>query len=140
MAWLVTGGAGYIGVHVVPALKASGLDVVVLDDLSTGRAHLVDAPLVVGDVGDDAVLERVMTEYRIDGVLHFAARKQVAESVADPLGYYSANVGSLVTLLEAMRRHGVDLLVFSSSAAVYGSPDVPLVTEETATLPVSPYG
>jgi UDP-glucose 4-epimerase len=140
MSWLVTGGAGYIGRHVVNALQVAGEHVVVLDDLTTGRPETVTAPLVHADVGDRAALDAVFRRHQVRGVVHLAAHKQVGESVADPLRYYRANVGNLVTLLEAMRAHGVDTLVFSSSAAVYGTPDVPLVTEQTPTLPVSPYG
>jgi UDP-glucose 4-epimerase len=140
MSWLVTGGAGYIGRHVVRSLQAAGEDVVVLDDLSTGRRETVSAPLVQADVGDRAALDALFRHHPVRGVVHLAADKQVAESVADPLRYYRGNVGHLVTLLEAMRDHAVGILVFSSSAAVYGSPDVPLVTEGTPTLPVSPYG
>ncbi|MGY1748064.1 UDP-glucose 4-epimerase GalE [Modestobacter sp. SYSU DS0511] len=140
MSWLVTGGAGYIGLHVVRALTARGHEVVVLDDLSTGRDHLVDVPLVRGSVHDRDLLERVLVEHRVRGVVHMAAKKQVAESVALPLHYYRENVTGLLTLLEAMRAREVDLLVFSSSAAVYGMPDVDQVTEETPTVPLSPYG
>lgn len=140
MTWLVTGGAGYIGLHVVRALQADGEDVVVLDDLSSGRAELLSAPLVRGDVGDAAVLDAVMSEHDVHGVVHLAAKKSVSESVADPLRYYRENVAGLVVLLEAMARHGVGVLVFSSSAAVYGAPDVDLVTEQTPTVPMSPYG
>ncbi len=140
MTWLVTGGAGYIGLHVVRALTGRGADVVVLDDLSTGRAGLVEAPLVEGDVGDAALLDRVLAGHRVEGVVHLAAKKQVGESVENPLLYYRENVTKLATLLEAMRRHEVPTLVFSSSAAVYGAPDVEMVTEETPTVPMSPYG
>ena len=140
MTWLITGGAGYIGLHVVRALEAAGEDVLVLDDLSTGRSDRLTAPLVEGDVGDATLLDRLMTAHPIRGVVHLAAKKQVEESVREPLFYYQQNVGGLITLLTAMRRHDVSKIVFSSSAAVYGSPDVHLVTEATPTAPLSPYG
>ena len=140
MTWLVTGGAGYIGLHVVRALREAGDDVLVLDDLSNGRPELVEAPLVPGDVGDAPLLDRLFRENEVRGVVHLAARKRVGESVADPLLYYRENVTKLVPLLEAMCRAGVGTMVFSSSAAVYGSPDVELVTESTPTAPLSPYG
>jgi UDP-glucose 4-epimerase len=140
MTWLVTGGAGYIGLHVVSALRRSGHDAVVLDDLSTGRGHLVDVPLVRGSVHDAELLATTMRQHGIRGVVHLAAKKQVGESVERPLHYYRENVDGLVTLLEVMRDTGVDVLVFSSSAAVYGMPDVEFVTEETPTVPLSPYG
>ena len=140
MTWLVTGGAGYIGLHVVEALRAAGQDVVVLDDLSSGRAHLVDVPLITGSVHDAELLRTTFREREIEGVIHLAAKKQVGESVERPLHYYRENVDGLLTLLEVMREFGVDVLVFSSSAAVYGMPDVEFVTEETPTSPLSPYG
>ncbi len=139
MTWLVTGGAGYIGLHVVRALRQTD-EVVVLDDLSSGRGDLVGVPLVVGDVGDADVLDRVFGEHDIAGVVHLAAKKQVAESVAAPLLYYRENVAKLIPLLEAMGRAGTRTMVFSSSAAVYGWPDVEQVTESTPTAPWSPYG
>lgn len=140
MTWLVTGGAGYIGLHVVEALRSGGHDVVVLDDLSTGRSHLVDAPLVEGSVHDADLLRTTMRDHEVRGVIHLAAKKQVAESVERPLYYYRENVDGLITLLEAMRESAVGLLVFSSSAAVYGMPDVEFVTEATPPVPLSPYG
>ena len=140
MTWLVTGGAGYIGLHVVQALQERGEDVVVLDDLSTGRAERVAAPLIRGSVGDGELLRRTMREHAVRGVVHLAAKKQVGESVDRPLYYYRENVGGLETLLEAMVDCDVRALVFSSSAAVYGSPDVEFVTERTPTVPLSPYG
>lgn len=141
MTWLVTGGAGYIGAHVVRAMVADGLDVVVLDDLSTGkRSRVPDVPVVAGSVGDRELVGETLSSHRVRGVLHIAAKKQVGESVADPLLYYRENVSGLVTLLESCRDHGVRRMVFSSSAAVYGLPDVDLVTEDTPCQPLSPYG
>ncbi|MER7798873.1 UDP-glucose 4-epimerase GalE [Streptomyces parvulus] len=142
MSWLVTGGAGYIGAHVVRALADGGERVVVFDDLSTGSADRVPdgVPLVVGSVLDEALLEGVIRDHAVTGVVHIAGKKQVAESVERPLHYYRENVTGLATLLEAMVSAGVDRLVFSSSAAVYGMPDVDLVTEDTPCLPLSPYG
>ena len=140
MTWLVTGGAGYIGLHVVKALQQRGEDVVVLDDLSTGREHLVEVPLLRGRVDDGELLRKAFGEHDVQGVIHLAAKKQVGESVDRPMYYYRENVQGLVTLLEAMVECGVPSMVFSSSAAVYGSPDVEFVTEQTPTVPQSPYG
>ncbi|MER7774496.1 UDP-glucose 4-epimerase GalE [Streptomyces sp. NPDC096191] len=142
MSWLVTGGAGYIGAHVVRALVDGGEHVVVYDDLSTGSTDRVPdgVPLVVGSVLDGALLEAAIRDHAVTGVVHIAGKKQVAESVERPLHYYRENVTGLATLLEAMTATGVGRLVFSSSAAVYGMPDVDLVTEDTPCLPLSPYG
>jgi len=142
MTWLVTGGAGYIGSHVVRALLASGAEVVVLDDLSTGAKDRVPegVRLELGSVRDRAALDRVFSGQAITGVVHIAAKKQVGESVAKPLWYYEQNVDGLRVLLEATVAAGVKRFVFSSSAAVYGSPPVDLVTEETPAVPLSPYG
>ncbi|MEV7125911.1 UDP-glucose 4-epimerase GalE [Streptomyces sp. NPDC093260] len=142
MNWLVTGGAGYIGAHVVRALAEGGENVVVYDDLSTGSADRVPdgVPLVVGTVLDADLLERTLRDHDISGVVHIAAKKQVGESVERPLYYYRENVTGLQTLLAAMTATGVDRIVFSSSAAVYGMPDVELVTEDTPCAPMSPYG
>ncbi|WP_306190184.1 UDP-glucose 4-epimerase GalE [Streptomyces sp. MK5] len=142
MSWLVTGGAGYIGAHVAHAMAEGGERVVVYDDLSAGGADRVPGgvPLVVGSVLDASLLERAIRDHDVVGVVHIAARKQVGESVERPLHYYRENVTGLQTLLEAMSATGVDRLVFSSSAAVYGMPDVALVTEDTPCLPLSPYG
>ncbi|MFF4959602.1 UDP-glucose 4-epimerase GalE [Streptomyces sp. NPDC001222] len=142
MSWLVTGGAGYIGAHVVRALMRGGESVVIYDDLSTGSADRVpaDAPLVVGSVLDAERLAQTIRDHDVTGVVHIAAKKQVGESVERPLHYYRENVTGLQTLLDVMTAAGVDRLVFSSSAAVYGMPDVDLVTEDTPCAPMSPYG
>lgn len=140
MNWLVTGGAGYIGAHVVHAMRGDG-DVVVLDDLSTGvPARLDDVPVVVGNVLDQELVRQVIADHHVTGVVHFAAKKQVEESVRRPLHYYRQNVEGLRALLDAAVESGVDSFVFSSSAAVYGSPDTDLVTEAAPCEPVNPYG
>lgn len=142
MTWLVTGGAGYIGAHVVRALLADGREVVVLDDLSTGFKERVPdgVPIVLGTVLDPAALDRAFSDHEVAGVVHLAGKKQVGESVAKPLYYFHENVEGLRVLLAAMGEHGVRSLVFSSSAAAYGMPDVEFVTEDTPCAPLSPYG
>ncbi|MFK0136469.1 UDP-glucose 4-epimerase GalE [Streptomyces murinus] len=142
MTWLITGGAGYIGAHVARAMAGAGEKVVVLDDLSAAvPARLPsDVPLVTGSTLDGPRLREVLTEHGVTGVVHLAARKQVAESVAEPTRYYQENVGGLATLLDAMAAADVHRLLFSSSAAVYGNPDVDLITEDTPCAPVNPYG
>ncbi|OPF77253.1 UDP-glucose 4-epimerase GalE [Streptomyces antioxidans] len=142
MTWLITGGAGYIGSHVVRAMTEAGESVAVLDDLSSGiRARLPeDVPLVHGSTLDRALLDRTFAELGVTGVVHLAARKQVGESVEQPLRYYRENVHGLTVLLEAVVAAGVGRFLFSSSAAVYGMPDVELVTEDTPCLPINPYG
>jgi UDP-glucose 4-epimerase len=141
MSWLITGGAGYIGSHVVAAFRRRGIPVVAYDDLSTGRPERVGgSDLVVGDVLDGAALERALRRYEVTGVLHLAAKKDVAESVADPLRYYRENVEGLRVLLAAMRTCAVDRLVFSSSAAVYGGDGSAPVQETDACSPANPYG
>ncbi|MFC8128978.1 UDP-glucose 4-epimerase GalE [Streptomyces sp. NPDC057302] len=142
MTWLITGGAGYIGAHVVRAMTEAGERAVVYDDLSTGIAERVPegVPLVTGSTLDADLLSRTLTEHAITGVVHLAAKKQVGESVEQPLRYYHENVEGLRVLLAAVTEAGVASFVLSSSAAVYGMPDVDLVTEETPCLPMSPYG
>ncbi len=141
---LVTGGCGYIGGHVVHVLKEAGDKVVIVDDLSYGKASRTQGfPLVVQDVAAPEapkVLEQVMRLYKVDAVIHFAARKQVGESMARPLWYYRQNVGGLVNVLDAMEAVGVQKMIFSSSAAVYGMPPVEIVREDTPKDPINPYG
>ncbi|NGO77361.1 UDP-glucose 4-epimerase GalE [Streptomyces sp. YC504] len=142
MTWLITGGAGYIGAHVVRALLAAGEQAVVFDDLSTGIAERVPegVAFVEGTVLDRAALDKAIAEHGITGVVHLAAKKQVGESVELPLHYYHQNIEGLRVLLAAVAAGGVRSFVFSSSAAVYGMPDVDLVTEDTPCLPMNPYG
>ncbi|WEH17589.1 UDP-glucose 4-epimerase GalE [Streptomyces sp. VNUA24] len=142
MTWLITGGAGYIGAHVVRAMLDAGEETVVYDDLSTGVAERVPdgVPLEIGSTLDAERLARVVRDRGVTGVVHLAAKKQVGESVERPLHYYRENVEGLRTLLSAVTDAGVGSFVFSSSAAVYGMPDVDLVTEETPCVPMSPYG
>jgi len=138
---LVTGGAGYIGSHVVRQLGAAGESVLTLDNLCTGFEKAVTAgELVVGDTGDAALLDRLFTTRDIDTVMHFAAHTSVPESVADPLKYYGNNTANSRTLLEACQRHGVRHIVFSSTAAVYGIPDGGSASELSPTRPINPYG
>jgi UDP-glucose 4-epimerase len=138
---LVTGGAGYIGSNVVRGLLERGHEPVVLDSLITGRRASVRPDLlIVGDVGDAALLDRVLSERHYDAVLHFAALKSVEESIRDPIRYFDHNVGRTVTLLSAMDRAGVRRLVYSSSAAVYGEPEVLPVSESAPLHPLNPYG
>ncbi|MPY56708.1 UDP-glucose 4-epimerase GalE [Streptomyces spongiae] len=142
MTWLITGGAGYIGAHVARAMAGAGERVVALDDLSTGVPTRLpeDIPLVRGSALDGDLLKRVLAEHSVTGVAHLAARKQVGESVTQPTRYYQENVSGLATLLEAVAEAGVRRFLFSSSAAVYGNPDVELITEDTPCAPVNPYG
>ncbi|MFI8006343.1 UDP-glucose 4-epimerase GalE [Streptomyces sp. NPDC086010] len=142
MTWLITGGAGYIGAHVAKAMKEAGERVVVLDDISTGiDARLPsDITLVRGSASDRAVVDRVLAEHAVTGVVHLAAKKQVGESVEKPLMYYRENVTGLSVLLEAVVAAGVGRFLFSSSAAVYGVPDTDLITEDTPCAPINPYG
>ncbi len=140
-AILVTGGAGYIGSHVAKQLRERGERVVVLDNLSSGFASAVlDAELVVGDVGDRALVERVLAEHSIDTVMHFAAHTVVPESVRDPLKYYGNNTCATRALLATCSAAGVRHFVFSSTAAVYGMPSSGVADEDTPTVPINPYG
>ncbi len=138
---LVTGGAGYIGSHVVRQLGAGNESVVTLDNLSTGfEAAVTAGKLVIGDTGDAALLERIFSEQDIDTVMHFAAHTIVPESVADPLKYYRNNTCSSRTLMEAAAKHGVEHFVFSSTAAVYGIPENGRASEDSPTQPINAYG
>lgn len=141
MAILVCGGAGYIGSHTVKEL-INTYEVVVLDNLTTGFESLVDkrATFVKGDLGDPEVLDAIFTTHSIDAVFHFAANSLVGESVENPLKYYHNNVGATLVLLEKMVEHSVNHFIFSSTAATYGIPNTEMITEETATNPINPYG
>ena len=142
MAVLVTGGAGYIGSHMVLALLDAGEDVVVLDNLSTGFRWAVKPParLVVGDVGDQDLVRTVLKKYNISAIVHFAGSIVVPDSVADPLGYYLNNTVKSRALIEAAVTTGIKHFIFSSTAAVYGNPATTPVDEDAPLVPVSPYG
>jgi UDP-glucose 4-epimerase len=142
MTVLVTGGAGYIGSHMVLELLDAGEKVVVLDNLSTGRRASVppQAELIVGDFGDEALVRDLLSSHAIEAIIHFAAKIIVPESVADPLGYYLNNTASARSLLSCAVEQGVKQFIFSSTAAVYGEPDENPVTEDESLKPVSPYG
>ncbi|ROS31316.1 UDP-glucose 4-epimerase GalE [Cellulomonas sp. PhB150] len=140
--WLVTGGAGYIGAHIVRAFVAQGLDVVVVDDLSSGHESFVPdgVPFLRTSILDTAALTAALREHHVAGVVHLAGFKYAGVSVRRPLHTYEQNVTGTASVLQAMADAGVSSLVFSSSAAVYGTPHTDLVTEATATAPESPYG
>lgn len=142
MKILVTGGAGYIGSHMVIELVAAGHSVVVIDNLSTGFRWAVapEATLVVGDIGDEALVARTLTEHSVDAVIHFAGSIVVPDSVADPLGYYLNNTVKSRGLIAAAVAAGVDKFIFSSTAAVYGDPEENPVSENARLNPMSPYG
>ncbi|MEO7980112.1 MAG: UDP-glucose 4-epimerase GalE [Sporichthyaceae bacterium] len=142
MTWMLTGGAGYIGAHIVRAFQAIDLPVVVLDDLSSGIRENVpsDVPFVRASVADPVAVRGAMRKHGVTGVLHLAAKKAVGESVEKPLLYWDENVGGMRSLLQSCVDEGVDRVLFSSSAAVYGEPPVELVDETTVTVPISPYG
>ncbi|WP_062527244.1 UDP-glucose 4-epimerase GalE [Demequina rhizosphaerae] len=142
MTWLVTGGAGYIGAHVVRALREAGIAPVVVDDLFSGVESFVpeDVPFIKASILDTAAVEAALREHGVTGVIHCAGYKYAGESVKFPLLNYSINVEGTRSLLEAMERAGVTRLVFSSSAGVYGNSGVDVVTETTPTTPESPYG
>ena len=142
MTWLVTGGAGYIGAHVVRAFNEQGIGAVVLDDLSSGRADFVPdgSPFVEGTILDTDLVRRTLRDHAVTGVVHLAGFKYAGVSVERPLHTYDQNVTGTVSVLRAMQDEGVRNMVFSSSASVYGTPDVDVVTEDTRLGPESPYG
>ncbi|CFX29039.1 UDP-glucose 4-epimerase [Candidatus Filomicrobium marinum] len=142
MTILVTGGAGYIGSHMVLELRDAGESVVVLDNLSTGFRWAVpdDVPLIVGDVGDMDLVCRIAKEWNVEAIIHFAGSIIVPESVSNPLKYYQNNTGNSRNLIEAAVRSGIDKFIFSSTAAVYGMPEENPVSETATLRPMSPYG
>jgi UDP-glucose 4-epimerase len=142
MSVLITGGAGYIGSHMAHHLLGAGEKIVVLDNLSTGVEKNLpkNAPLVRGDIADAALVAKILREHKVDSVIHFAGSVVVPESVEKPLDYYANNTSGARSLIEACVRHGVPHFIFSSTAAVYGTPEVLPVSEESPTAPESPYG
>jgi UDP-glucose 4-epimerase len=141
MQVLVVGGAGYIGSHLIKQLSCAGHSVVILDNLTTGFRELVHyGQLVVGDLADTALLERLFREYKFDGVVHFAASSLVGESVSDPAKYYRNNVSGTLNLLDVMVRHGVLRFIFSSTAATFGEPQYIPIDEDHPQAPINPYG
>lgn len=144
MTWLITGGAGYIGSHVVAAAKAAGHDVVIIDDFSTGFEDRIpsDVKFVRADIADQSAVRALIREHKITGVVHLAAKKQVGESVEQPLMYWEWNVSKMISFLDVLVAEKVRNFVYSSSAAVYGNPEdgVTSLTEQTPCKPLSPYG
>jgi UDP-glucose 4-epimerase len=142
MTWLVTGGAGYIGSHVVEAFLEADIPVVVIDDLSTGHREFVPAgvPFIEGTILDTELLAKTMVDHAVTGVMAIAGFKYAGVSVQEPLHTYDQNVAGMVSVLRAMESANVDRIVFSSSAATYGTPETEIVTEESPTRPESPYG
>lgn len=142
MTVLVTGGAGYIGSHTVRALVDAGVEVVVIDNLSTGFSHFIPegVPLFIGDAADENLVEGVIAQHGVRAIVHFAGSVVVPDSMRDPLGYYRNNTMTTRNLLNAAVKCNVGRFIFSSTAAVYGNPETMPVTEEAPTRPLSPYG
>ena len=142
MSVLVTGGAGYIGSHMVQALVEAGENVVVIDNLSTGFSAFLPegVPLFIGDAADENLVEGVIAQHKVESIIHFAGSVVVPDSMRDPLGYYRNNTMTTRSLLNAAVKCGVDRFIFSSTAAVYGNPDQVPVPEHAPTRPLSPYG
>lgn len=137
----MTGGAGYIGSHVVKALCEQGYDVVILDDLSTGQETLLlDVPFYQGDIADQNLVKKVVSEHQVDAVMHFAAKSLVSESMQAPDYYFLENTGKSIQFLSTLIHQGIQRIVFSSTAAVYGIPDVTPIPESADCRPVNPYG
>ncbi len=138
---LVTGGAGYIGSHAVRHLAQTGYRVITLDDLSEGhREAVLKGDFVAGDLANEALLESLFASYRFDGVMHFASRCYVAESMENPQRYYDQNLGSALTLFRVMLRHGVKKLILSSTCSIYGNPKHVPINENHPQSPINPYG
>src|SRR6201991_4685346 len=142
MTVLVTGGAGYIGSHMVLALVEAGESVVVIDNLSTGFSAFLPegVPLFIGDAGDENLVEGVIEQHNVESIIHFAGSVVVPDSMRDPLGYYRNNTFTTRNLLNAAIKRGIGRFIFSSTAAVYGNPDQVPVPETAPTRPLSPYG
>ncbi|MFD9716379.1 UDP-glucose 4-epimerase GalE [Streptomyces sp. NPDC059076] len=142
MSWLITGGAGYIGAHVTRAMLGAGERVVILDDVSSGMVERLprEVPLVRGSVLDREVVDHTIATHDVTGVVHLAAKKQVGQSVEQPLHYYQENIHGLTVLLDAVVKAGVQRFLFSSSAAVYGVPELDLIPESAPCVPINPYG
>jgi UDP-glucose 4-epimerase len=142
MSIFITGGAGYIGSHMVHELADAGERVIVLDNLSTGFDWAVakDVPLIVGDTGDQNLVAQIIREHKVDSIIHFAAWLVVPDSVKDPLGYYKNNTVNSRALIDTAVKNGVHQFIFSSTCAVYGNPAQVPVTEDTLPAPISPYG
>ena len=142
MTVLVTGGAGYIGSHMVHALAEAGESVVVVDNLSTGFAAFLPqgVPLVIGDAGDENLVRSTIVQHGVESIIHFAGSVVVPDSLRDPLGYYRNNTMTTRSLLNTAVKAGINRFIFSSTAAVYGNPEQMPVREDAPTRPLSPYG